>query len=330
MDKILFIRLSSLGDILLTTPVVRAVKRKFPRAEIHFLTKKMFFPLLTDHPAITSVRPLSENGIFSLLALRKEISRQYDLVVDCHKNLRSFVLTGLMPGTVVKRYQKRTIQRAILVHFKKNLLLSAPSLPSRYLSAVESLGVTLDNEGLDFYGNEKGRENAETLLAGLENSTRVALAPGAKWKTKEWPIEKFSSLINSLPDFHFVVLGDDRDIQKGNVLKTAHPDKVTDLTGRTDISTVAEIIRQCRGLVSNDSGLMHLGTAVKTPVVAVFGSTVREWGFFPYKARAEILESNLPCRPCTTIGRGDCKRGDFKCLEDISAEQVKAAVLKTF
>ena len=330
MDKILVIRLSSLGDVLLTTPAIRALARRFPFAKIDFLTKARFAPLLDQNPYISRILRVEKGNLPELLSLRNTIRKEYDLVVDLHRNLRSFVLTPFFGGPAVTRVKKYALRRMLFVRFKINLLKNIPSVPERALSALLPLGVQDDGQGLDFFSGQSAVIQAKNLLHKfrLQEKEPIALAPGSRWLTKRWPLKNFVDLILLLPHHRFVVMGETQEKALGEELKKAAPDRISNLIGETDLPTTGEILRRCRGLVTNDSGLMHLGCAVKIPVVALFGSTQREFGFSPFRGRSLVLERTLACRPCTAIGRDICKTGSLECLATISAKEVAEALEK--
>jgi heptosyltransferase-2 len=324
MAGILIIRLSSIGDILLTTPVIRCLKRALPDAQIAYLTKKAYAPLVKHHPLIDDVIELNSGGLKELISLRNTVLSKYDVVMDLHRNIRSCLLTLGLRKQKIFKYRKFTLKRHVLVYLKINLLKNAPSVPERYLECVLQLGVQDDGKGLDFYSDKKTRTRAREILkkGGLNMQEAIALAPGARWVTKRWPAQKFSSLIKLLPKQKFIILGDNQDKAVAREIVSAANDSVLNLAGKTSLDVTAEILRQCRALVSNDTGLMHLGCAVKIPTVALFGSTVRMFGFFPFRANARVLEREVKCRPCTTIGKNKCKIGTFECLNEIRAEEV--------
>jgi ADP-heptose:LPS heptosyltransferase len=328
MDKILIIRLSSLGDVLLATPIVRALAKRYPYARVDFLTKAQYAPLLDQNPFLRKVLRLEKGGMCELLRLRSTLRKEYDLVVDLHKNLRSFVLTPLLIGPRVIRAPKHTILRQLLVRFKWNLMSDKPSIPLRNLEALRPFGVKDDGQGLDFFGDAGSIARAKDVLTEhrLTAKEAIGLAPGAKWFTKRWPLKNFIRILELLPDRRFILLGEDRETALGEEIARALPGRAVNLMGRTDLQTAGEILRRCKALITNDTGLMHLGCAVKIPVVALFGSTRREFGFFPFRARSRVLEKELACRPCTTVGKDICKLGTLECLEGVAAQEVVDAL----
>ncbi len=328
MDKILVIRLSSLGDILLATPVLRGLSKRFPFAKIDFLTKTQYAPLIDQNPYISRIIKLEKGDLSELLSLRKMIRSEYDLVVDLHRNLRTLILVPFLFGPSVTRFPKHSIRRILLTRFKINLLKKTLSVPERYLKSLEKYGVPDDGMGLDFFASPRSVIQAKDILLKhhLVEKEPVALAPGARWYTKRWPAKRFIELIELLPNNRFVVMGEESEKELGEELVKAFPNRVINFMGKTGLPTSGEVLRRCRAIVTNDTGLMHLGTAVKIPVVAIFGSTKREFGFFPFRAKNIVLEKPLSCRPCTAIGLDKCKNNTLECLEGISASEVADAL----
>jgi heptosyltransferase-2 len=299
MDKILVVRLSSLGDILLAVPALRCLKKAFPSAQIHCLTKAAYVPLVQNLPYLSTVYSLKKGDLAALGHYRRMIKEGYSLVVDLHKNLRSCFLTFGRFQLKVIRYRKFTFRRHLLVSLHLNLLKKAPAVPERYLNCLKPLGVQDDGKGLEFTGSPRAVSDARGLLShkGVKSGQAIALAPGARWMTKRWPC-----------------------------ICSGFEGRAVNIAGLTDLATAGEVLRQCRALVTNDSGLMHLGCAVNLPVVAVFGSTVREFGFFPFRAKARMLECRVACRPCTTIGKETCRIKTLECLEKTTPQAVRDAL----
>lgn len=345
--KTLIIRFSSVGDIILSSLLIRALRRRFPEAEIDYLVKGQYAELLRGNPHLTRVLEFPSGGSFAQLrALRQRVREAgYDLIVDIHGNLRSrYIALG---ARRIARYRKHTLRRRSLVHLKWNLFSEADretSIALRYLAPLARLGVADDGLGLEVLPGDDDRRRATALLreAGLEGVTPLlALAPGARHWNKRWPAERFAQaagLIAQKRGGAVLLLGaeDDRDVCRSvldELSRLAPGLRAANLAGTTSLTQTAALMDRCALVLANDSGLMHLAAARKRPLVALFGPTVREFGFFPFGTESVVLEpSGLACRPCTTIGRGDCPRRHFRCMLDTapeavatSAEQVLAA-----
>ncbi len=334
--KILIIRLSSIGDILLSTPFIRQVRRTYPKAQIDFIVKDIYEDLLKYNPHINelySIQLREESKNLSELKGKLRI-RSYNVVFDLHNNLRSnYLKRGINAGSICS-IQKEKLKQSLLVWFKINLYGQETSIPSRYLAVASDFGVADDGKGLELYCEKDTIDSAEkkVISRGLEwNKPFICLAPGAGFFTKRWPEEKFENLVDLIQrekKIQMVVLGGEKDKEIGSFLKKQK--SIIDLSGQLSLLETAHVISKGKMIVSNDSGLMHMATAVQTPVLAIFGSTVKELGFFPYRAESVVIEnSELSCRPCSHIGRKKCPRGHFKCMEEITPEQVYAG-LKQF
>lgn len=329
-QNIILIRFSSIGDVLLTTPIVRVLKKNYPDAALHYVTKDVHVCLVENNPCVDNIFSLpSPYSLSSLLSLREEVIKlNPDMVVDLHSNMRSLVFRILLSGTHMI-YKKKTIQRFKSVLPGKQEV-ECDFVAERYFSAIKDLGMEPDGKGLDFFPGET-REDLDVIESAgvdLQSAKRVTLCPGAGRKTKQWPEEYFAALTELLVDEGFsVVLAGSADEQElCTRVSGASERNAAVVAGKLTLRQTGILLSHSAAAVCNDSGLMHLSTAVDTPVAAIFGSTARELGFFPYQARAEVLESDLPCRPCTRHGKKACPRGHFKCMKHITPVMVLEAV----
>jgi len=324
--QILIIRLSSIGDILLSTPFIRQTRIAFPEAQIDFVVKKRFVELVQYNPHLNHIYSFDEAlGFKGLLELRKTIQQKnYDYVLDLHNNLRSRLLTFGQRAKVF-RMKKDKIKRALLVYFKINLFKEVVPIAEKYLRVGQALGIKDDQQGLELCWKDGQIKRLQKKLSSqLLKKPFIALAPGAGFKTKQWPIEYFRSLVQKIENsnkFNVVLLGNLQEREQFRPLEISQI--VFNLAGKLSLLESAIVLNRARILVSNDSGLMHMATAVKTPVLAIFGSTVKELGFFPYRSKSMVLENNnLWCRPCSHIGRNRCPLGHMECLKTITPEIV--------
>ena len=319
-QKILIVRLSSLGDILLTTPLIRSLKNTNPKLEIHFLLREEYQDVLINNPYISKLITITREDSSSRT---KDILQQnkYDFVIDLQNNLRSRHLTNGLKCPKV-RFKKLSWQKFLLVKFKINELSEAPPIPGRYASVIDDL--KLDDEGLDLFTDKKPSES----LAELTNL--IGFCPGSKHYTKMWPKEYYIELGKKIIDngFNLVLFGgkDDKDIC--NEIAT-NVTKCINLCNDNDILQTATDMKLCKAIICNDSGLMHAACAVKVPVMAIFGSTVKEFGFTPYRSKNLILENkSLTCRPCSHIGKSSCPKGHFKCMKEITPQLVHNSLIR--
>jgi heptosyltransferase-2 len=201
----------------------------------------------------------------------------------------------------------------------------------RYLTTAEQLGVTDDDKGLELFWPEKIGIKTADLLSGYRlggDYNYVCLAPGAGFFTKRWPPEYYRQLICLIKahlNLKIVILGGSGDTAIGEQL--SHSDDVFNFCGKWNLLECAVIMSKGLAVVSNDTGLMHIATAVQKPVVAIFGSSVVEWGFAPFRSEHILVEqSNLICRPCSHIGRHECPQKHFRCMMEISPARVFEAL----
>jgi lipopolysaccharide heptosyltransferase II len=324
--RILAIRFSSIGDILLTTPLLRALRARHPAAHLAMLTKAAFAPLVSDNPRLNEVLTLKRDQPLDELA-RELRTGSFTHVLDLHGNLRTRTLRFLVPGRW-SGYRNHRVAREILIRFKKNLYPRDIPVPERYFDAARELDVRPDGGPPEFFLGKEGRDEADSwlLATGLPSEQGlVALAPGAAHFTKRWPLEYWQDLARRLTGMGLAVLvvGGPDDFTAGEALVSAANGPAANAAGRLSLQGTGALLARCRALVSGDTGVMHMATGVNTPVIALFGPTVRAFGFFPYAPGAVVLERDLACRPCTAWGTERCPLGHHRCLRDISPTEVE-------
>ena len=331
LAHVLMIRLSSLGDILLTTPVLRLLREHCPGAQIDFLTKATYKDLLCANPCVDRVLLFDpRQGLRQTLHTLRQT--RYDVVVDLHRTLRSRLLSHGVRAQCKLTYAKRTVRRTLLAHLGWNTLRAMTPVPELYAAPLRHLGMTAPLPPLEMHLTSASREAMRTYVRqALPHSVErplLALAPGARWPTKRWPVERFAAVTQELAQAQraaVVVLGGVEDVSLARELCQRLRVPVLDSTGKLSLMHTAALLQQCRLLLSNDSGLMHMATALRVPVVAIFGPTVQEFGFYPFKACAQVISATLPCRPCSTKGSARCPRGHHQCMQQVTVAQVGAA-----
>jgi heptosyltransferase-2 len=320
MKKILIIRLSSLGDVLLAAPLIRAVRNTYPDAALDFCVRTEYADAVRYNPNITNLFefPRSQQDISALT--EKLSNHNYDLIIDLQNNRRS---KRLISGSraEIRSFRKRSIDKFLLVHFKINRLTDAPPIPKRYADSAEIK--MSDDTGLEFYF-PSGYQRKQ-----LPDNC-ITLCPGARHYTKRYPIDYFIETGNELVREGYCVIitggSADKDIA-GHV--AAGIKGSLNMTNDNDLFLTADILSQSLAVLCNDSGLMHLACAVHTPAAVIFGSTVKEFGFTPYGNRNIILENNsLSCRPCSHIGRSRCPKKHFKCMNDLKPDFILQGLRK--
>ncbi len=329
--KILVIRLSSIGDILLTTPLLRVLHRRFPEAQIDFVIKTRFAELMRNNPHLHELRLLdTETGEEGLQELRRKIRMAgYDLVVDIHRNFRSFYLRRGLPGAGIATYSKQMVRRFLLVRTGVNLYREVIPVHQRYIRALRRWGIEDDGLGLEFFIDPQAERLISLRLAERSNARPlVGIAPGAGFATKRWPAENFLEIARGLIREHqadILLLGNKADRELTSPMASALGAGVYDWAGTLTLQQSAAAVASCDLLISNDTGLMHLACALRVPVLAIFGPTTRELGFFPVGPESEVIENEeLSCRPCSHLGGERCPKDHFRCMREILPAQLLA------
>ena len=333
-SNILIIRLSSLGDVLLTSPLIRVLRQKFPRARIDFLVRREYAELVKYNPHLTRVWEFdASGGLKELLSWRQRLREQrYQVMLDVHRNLRSLVWTGFLPGTRVYRVKKNQFLRFLLVKFKINLYRRVygrvTPVWEKYLRTGAALGLKPDGARLELFLPPEAEETAAHFYRKLPAGRwEVVMSPGARHFTKRWPMEYFAEVIQTLHErhgLHTILVGgtDDREVGEA-ILSQLPPGTAISTMGQLSILETAALMKRAGLVISNDSGLMHVAAALERPLIALFGSTVEELGFFPVGKQATVLEvRGLKCRPCSHIGRATCPRKHFRCMRDLLPSRV--------
>ena len=312
MTKFLILRFSSIGDIVLTTPVIRCLKQQYPDAEVHYATKKSYQSLLENNPYIDKVFVL-EKSLNDLISQLK--SERYDYIIDLHNNLRTTILKLRLDVKSFK-FDKLNFQKWILVKFKKNFMPNV-HIVDRYMKTVESLGVKNDNKGLDYFIPEKDEMHLDWLPENFRNGYAV-YAIGGQHETKKLPLPKMIELCKTI-QLPLVLIGGKEDSviseQLSVISKTA---PIFDTCGKFNLNQSASIIKNASIVYTHDTGMMHVAAALKKKVVSIWGNTVPAFGMYPYQTDYEVIEhSDLYCRPCSKIGYEKCPLGHFKCMNEL-------------
>ena len=305
--KILVVRFSSIGDIVLTTPVVRMLKKQL-NAKVHYLTKSSYVSLIKNNPYIDLVYQI-ENSISEVIAdLKKE---KYDYVIDLHSNFRTQILKFRL-GIPAKSFNKLNMEKFMLTTFKMDSIPKV-HIVDRYLDTVLHLGIKNDNEGLDFFLSAKD----EVDVSCFPNNY-TAFVIGGQHATKILPTKKIISIIKNI-DKPVLLIGGPEDGYRGEEIAKAC-DKVVNTCGKYSVLASASLIKQAEMVITHDTGMMHIAAAFGQKIYSVWGNTVPEFGMYPYKANASskrIEVQNLSCRPCSKIGYDKCPKGHFKCMQEI-------------
>jgi lipopolysaccharide heptosyltransferase II len=329
--RILAVRFSSLGDLVLTTPLFRAIRKAHPRAELVLVTRPEYAPLFAQSPRVTEV--IGYDPATPLHRLARDLrQREFTHRLDLHGSLRSHALRRLVGGRW-GTYPKRRLARAVLIRTKRDVFRDRRHVAERYFDAAARLGVRPDGDPPEVFLHAEAFRRADQFLAqhGLgQHRTLIAAVPGAAHKTKEWPERHWQSLVQMLTaaGMDVVVLGGKKEATLGKHIAAAGGGHAANAAGAFDLQGTAALLKRSRAAAAGDTGVMHLATAVGTPVVTLLGPTVGAFGFLPYAARATVLERQIPCRPCSKMGGPVCPLGHHECLELITPAEVTAALRK--
>ncbi len=331
--KFLIIRFSSIGDIVLTTPVVRCLKKQIATAQVHYLTKKTFRPILEANPYIDKVHYLEDDPEAMMAGLQAE---DFDYVIDLHHNLRTLkVKKGLKKQAF--SFPKLNIEKWLLTNFKVNRMPDR-HIVDRYMDTVSSFGVHNDGAGLDYF-IPKADELKDNDIPFSHQAGYIGLVVGAALATKRLPFHKLEEIC--LKAKHpLILLGGPEDVAVAERLAAIDPIKIYNACGKFNLNESAGLVQRAKFIITHDTGLMHIATAFRRPVLSIWGNTVPEFGMYPYygdnylhhyqgnKALFgalpyEMMEvKGLSCRPCSKIGYKKCPKGHFKCMENQSMDRV--------
>jgi len=319
--KILVIRFSSIGDIVLTTPVLRCLKNQLEgEVEIDYLTKKQYELIVANNPNVNKVYSIEKSTNEVIENLKKE---NYHYIVDLHKNLRSKRVTKQLK-VLSFSFDKLNYKKWLLTKFKINKLPTL-HIVERYLNSVKPLGVENDKGGLEYYIPENDNINI-TDLSELHKDGYIAIAIGAQHKTKCLPKHKIIEICKKLGK-PIILLGGNEDKLTGDDIVSETSNIVYNACGKFNLNQSASIVKQAQAIITHDTGLMHIGAAFNKKIISVWGNTVPDFGMYPYIPKAPeqsvIVENNeLNCRPCSKIGYDKCPKKHFKCMEDININNI--------
>ncbi len=314
--KVLIIRFSSIGDIVLTTPVIRSIYKQIPHAEIHYLTKSVYLPLLQYNPYLTQIHTLKDNFSSLISSLKAE---KFDYILDLHKNLRSWRVKQELrvPG---KSFDKKNWSKYRMTRWKHDLKVD--HIVKRYGDTLSVLGIELDREGLDFFVPESSIEQAHQIFLSynidVDNQPVIAVVLGASYATKRWKTEYFAPLLNKYRKTVLLIGGKDTLDEATSIVDKLNV-PVINAVGTYDLLTSAALVKLCREVLAHDTGFMHIAAAFQKPIYSIWGNTVPEFGMTPYMTLHKIIEiKGLDCRPCSKLGYDSCPKKHFRCMNQLS------------
>lgn len=317
VQKILIIRFSSIGDIVLTTPVIRCIKEQL-KAEVHFITKKAYSGILESNPHVSKVYTIESEFTEVLNDLKNE---KYNFVVDLHHNLRSTRLKRAL-GVASAAFPKLNRQKFFLTAFKWDTMPDI-HIVDRYFKAVEKLGVINDSKGLDYFIPKE--DEVDLQEQGIQ-SNYIAFSIGAQFATKQLPNNKLIELVQGTK-VQVALLGGSEDVENATIISKACPG-IVNLVGQLNLNQSASLVQQASKVLTHDTGLMHIASAFNKTTISVWGNTTPKLGMYPYQPdnseNFSIHEVDLKCRPCSKIGYQKCPKKHFNCME----QQDIGAILK--
>ena len=326
--KVLIIRFSSIGDIVLTTPVVRCIKQQVPGVELHYLTKNSFKSILAGNPYIDKFHLLHDdlNAIISILK-----AEHFDYIIDLHHNLRTLKVKRALRGAKAYSFKKLNVQKWILTALKINIMPRV-HIVDRYLNTAKILGIKNDGLGLDYFIPQE-EEVSQQDIPAAHSLGFIGIVIGAALPTKQLPIAKLQQLCSEI-NHPIILLGGPEDRNMGEEIAAIDPVKIYNSCGKFSLNESADLVRQAKLIITHDTGLMHIAAAFKKKIISVWGNTVPAFGMTPYFGDAtqpvDYMEvKGLACRPCSKIGYQRCPLGHFKCMnqQDVS-QMVKLAMLR--
>lgn len=328
--KILVVRFSSIGDIVLTTPVLRCIKTQRPDIQVHYLTKVAFRQVVAYNPHVDKFHYLEDDFNAMVEELKKE---KFDYIIDLHNNLRTMRLKRKLKAKSYS-FNKLNIRKWLLVNLKINLMPDK-SIVLRYLDTVKHLGIKNDGEGLEYHIPDftklKSGDIPMSHWAGY-----IGCVIGGTHNTKKLPVEKWKELLAKV-NFPVILLGGPGDREEGAQIAALDNTRIYNACGKFTINESAYLVHNAKVVLTNDTGLMHMAAAYKKPVISFWGNTVPEFGMFPYYGNNNIKtivnqqsvivrHPKLSCQPCSKIGYEKCPKGHFKCMNELDMQQVAARV----
>lgn len=319
--KILIIRFSSIGDIVLTSPIIRCLKKQLPNAQIHYLTKENYKNILSSNPYITKIHTLKH----SIADTAKELkSENFDFVVDLHHNLRSLLVKTKL-NIPSQTFNKLNVRKWIYVKTKRKSIMPSIHIVDRYFEAVSKLGVTNDMAGLDFF-------DGQISNIDLPFDNYVAIVCGATHTTKQIPPKYIEYLCQNIKQ-NIILLGDSNDAKRLQTIAISNLPNVVNMCGKCSLSQSALYVKHSSLVITSDTGLMHIAAAYNKNIITIWGNTTPQLGMYPYMPTGKgkyinIEAKDVKCRPCSKIGYKECPKKHFLCMNKIVWDDVVQAAEK--
>lgn len=325
--KVLLIRLSSIGDIVLTTPAIRCLKQQMPGVELHFLTRKRFKDVTIANPYVDKFHYFEDDFATTIEEICNE---QFDYIVDLHKNFRTirmYLKTDIR--TKWLSYHKLSIQKFLLTKIGINLMPNI-HISQRSLQALKKLGIEDDGKGLDYFIPQDQEIKIETDLPVSHQMGFVAVVIGASYYTKKLPVKKLQELCSKI-DLPIVLIGGKDDREEGEAITTIDPVKIYNACGKFSLNESADIVKRAKMVISHDTGFQYIACAFQKKVLAIWGGTSPKLDVEPYYGSAIVSRHTnyivpaLRCQPCSNYGTKTCPKKHFKCMEHQDVQAIATA-----
>lgn len=323
MKKILIIRMSSIGDIVLATSFLKSVKQKYPGGEIHFLIKKEFSELVKNHPSIDKLISFDKKlGLKELFGMGKFLrNNNYDIIFDIHSVFRTRILSLFLRKNLFKQIRKPRLRRFLLFYGYQNFFEKSFSHIKMYHTLLNQ-DKTFPPTNL-FIEDEEKNETKKFLVKNNIGDNYIAVVPGAAWSQKQWSIDNYNNLMTRLIESFnskIVILGAKNDIICDQIIKD---DRIINLKDKTSLRMAMGIVKYAQHTLGSDTGLLHISEAMGTPVTMILGPTSRETGARVTLSNSKVIENkDLWCRPCSQNGSRPCYRKEQYCMSKINSEKV--------
>ena len=329
--RLLFIRFSSIGDIVFTTPAIRCAKEQIPGVEIHFLTK-------ASMKAVTIANPYIDHFHYFDKDLQATINHlkacNFDYIIDLHKNYRTYQIQKAL-GVPILSYEKLSLQKFLLTKLHLNFM-PMRHIADRSLDALSSLGVVNDGKGLDYFIPKETTINNNALPDAFE-SGYIALVIGASYATKKLPVRSLQNLCHKMP-YPIVLIGGKEDEAQGAAVEAINPIKIFNACGKFNLHESALLVKQSRTVISHDTGFLYIACAFHKKTVAIWGATSPALQVEPYYPTTlnqnewffNSIVPNLPCQPCSNYGTNHCPQGHFACMQQQNLQAIADKAIAYF
>jgi len=324
--KFLIIRFSSIGDIVLTSPVVRNLKKQVENVEIHYLTKSQFKSIVENNPYIDKVHTLKNSLSETVENLKYE---HFDYIIDLHRNIRTARFKSKL-RIISFSFEKLNWEKWLLVNLKKNKMPDV-HIVDRYIDTLKIFDVKNDNLGLDYFIPKKDEVDVSSISQDAAGGY-VGVVVGAFHNTKKLTKEKIVVICNKL-EKPILLLGGPDNKEEAEEIRKAVSKTIINTCGKYNLNQSASLVKQANVILTPDTGLMHIASAFKKKIVSVWGNTVPEFGMYPYlpHQESEIVEiKDLKCRPCSKIGFSECPKKHFKCINDLDEKFIAKKINDIF